>query len=764
MLIFLGIFSSGIAFAQASEYTKTQPKEEIDVKLFFVTSFDECSRNNWDALESYGFLTKDYLWKYNIDANTSIDCINEDALSFAVDSSVGAYDLVIIFPDFWNSIDYLAIKNKLGHYTWNGNDRTILTNAFAIGAESSTSVWTLSHELSHFALEWYGYPRTVSGDEVHRVQDDYNKCISTDPTGAYCRHLWDLVESVVTEDTSKGIGKKYHVMEPIRTERNALSTDQSVVIYAKPDTNKYQEGWSVFITGNIINYDKNSPVILRVLDPSGNIVLIDNPVVLNSNEFKTSFVASKSFMKQSGVYSVNVFHKDATYTTYFEYLIPTPSPKPSVKEGITDSIVVTNFRIVDEYGSRISSDEIRVSKGLHFVVDLTNHGSIEKSILVPIQITHSNEVVSLASIKGALSPGQSISPSLSWVPSKPGIHEATVFGWLDENSNTPAFSPKSLKFEVLPSLIVKEPAKPSPIVFLSTDKVEYHKGDKITIQGKVENYNPLEPVFLSFKDPNGSESFDPPYPLKLDNENRFNFHFSLIRGYEYMEGKYTVRVTHNDSYDERKITFANPETVEQTSKPEPACGPGTELVNGVCQVIRENISPRPPLVLNDSDNDGVVDEKDQCSKLKENWNGWQDEDGCPDTKPVQKEHTDKENDNTVYQIKDRSNKELGILSSDLEKVVNQLKEINPNNDESREKIDSAWDLVKTNEQKLDALKSKLDAGDRNLLEGKIDTAKSFYTFDKKFVEVFNNNLIEISKLTYEGKNLQKEFCFLFWCW
>ena len=50
---------------------------------------------------------------------------------------------------------------------------------------------------------------------------------------------------------------------------------------------------------------------------------------------------------------------------------------------------------------------------------------------------------------------------LSWFPSTPGIYEATVFGWLDADSNTPAFSPKSIKFEVLPSLITPPQTEPA---------------------------------------------------------------------------------------------------------------------------------------------------------------------------------------------------------------------------------------------------------------------------------------------------------------
>jgi len=46
-------------------------------------------------------------------------------------------------------------------------------------------------------------------------------------------------------------------------------------------------------------------------------------------------------------------------------------------------------------------------------------------------------------------------------------------------------------------------------------------------------------------------------------------------------------------------------------------------------------SSSAPTVL-DSDNDGIPDSRDSCKFSKENYNGYQDTDGCPDTKPVPK--------------------------------------------------------------------------------------------------------------------------------
>jgi len=223
----IGILSFDDAFAEHVQYKTRDEMEKIDVKLFFVTSFDECSRNNWNAIEGYSAITKSYLWKYNIVATTSIDCINQDRLSYAVDSSLSSYDLTIIFPDIWKSFEWLYAKGIGGHYMYPGNDKTIVTETLTFDADSADSVWILSHELSHFALHWYGYPYDVRSGEVHTAQAEYDACMNRDPTGAYCRHLWELVESNVTADESRGIGAKYHVMEPLRSDRYVEPTYQN---------------------------------------------------------------------------------------------------------------------------------------------------------------------------------------------------------------------------------------------------------------------------------------------------------------------------------------------------------------------------------------------------------------------------------------------------------------------------------------------------------------------------------------------------------
>ncbi len=224
------------AFAEHVEYKTIDEMEKIDVKVLFVNSFGECTKYQWDRLDSYSFVAKDYLWKYNIVANVLYkECINVDDEILTREESYLSNDLTIIIPDEVGTIERLSEKGYGGFYHVDDDpktgelrgDRYIVTTSEAVDAESEWSVWVLSHELSHFALEWYGYPLEVWGgdgppkSEVHLRDEAYYQCMSKDATGAMCPDLWELVESVVTPGEAYATGKKYHVMEPLRYERNS---------------------------------------------------------------------------------------------------------------------------------------------------------------------------------------------------------------------------------------------------------------------------------------------------------------------------------------------------------------------------------------------------------------------------------------------------------------------------------------------------------------------------------------------------------------
>jgi hypothetical protein len=92
---------------------------------------------------------------------------------------------------------------------------------------------------------------------------------------------------------------------------------------------------------------------------------------------------------------------------------------------------------------------IEVGKQVQIAADLKNNQDFEQEFAYIVQIQDENGVtVSLSWITGVLTPAQSFSPSLSWIPNEAGKYEATIFVW-ESVDNPSALSPTlSLKINV----------------------------------------------------------------------------------------------------------------------------------------------------------------------------------------------------------------------------------------------------------------------------------------------------------------------------
>jgi len=81
--------------------------------------------------------------------------------------------------------------------------------------------------------------------------------------------------------------------------------------------------------------------------------------------------------------------------------------------------------------------------------DVANGQDREQPFAYLIQIQDENGVtVSLAWITGSLSPGQSFSPALSWIPFNAGVYDATAFVWESVDKPTALSPPQSIVITV----------------------------------------------------------------------------------------------------------------------------------------------------------------------------------------------------------------------------------------------------------------------------------------------------------------------------
>ena len=107
----------------------------------------------------------------------------------------------------------------------------------------------------------------------------------------------------------------------------------------------------------------------------------------------------------------------------------------------------TNLRIVDTFGSSI--DAVSVDQQVQITADLSSGQDKDQDFAYLIQIQNSDGVtVSLSWIAGALSSGQSFSPSGSWTPTSAGTYTVTAFVWESIDNPTALSPPLSIDISV----------------------------------------------------------------------------------------------------------------------------------------------------------------------------------------------------------------------------------------------------------------------------------------------------------------------------
>ncbi len=218
-LSFIPLDVEGLSVLPIQE--KTPNDDSMDWEIIFLRTRGDCIQKNWQALGHYAYTTIQYLEMYKIkNALTGAHCISVDKSYAIIDKAVATSDLTIIIPDLLLSFIQNYKTDTLGHFSWygDGNDKTIVsqtTNFLKI--EDKFATWTLSHELSHFALQWKGYSRNTHAEAVHLVEKNYQICKNDDVSLAMCTRLWDTV------NTTKG--KNFPVMSPSYTENIAKQMD-----------------------------------------------------------------------------------------------------------------------------------------------------------------------------------------------------------------------------------------------------------------------------------------------------------------------------------------------------------------------------------------------------------------------------------------------------------------------------------------------------------------------------------------------------------
>jgi len=202
-------------------------------------------------------------------------------------------------------------------------------------------------------------------------------------------------------------------------------------------------------------------------------------------------------------------------------------------------------------------------------------------------------------------------------------------------------------------------------------------------------------------------------------------------------------------------------------------------------VTEEPSNPeQPPNIFNlDTDNDGIIDSLDLCPFVAETYNGYFDNDGCPDTKPivVPKQESESEYKDRASFSQSTYKTKIDKLKSGIETAENSLSGLEYESPDAQKKIEQAWKMRWSALEKLDQAKVKWDIGVNEIDNQNFRTAIINFKGIEADSESIGNNLKWITSIIEDTEKLENEyqslkgsesqekeekqkFCFLFWCW
>jgi len=163
----------------ANEAFATHEHGELKWQMVFVSSSSGCSNYQYQMLNKYSEITDKYLAMYNLEN------FKYEPLCFPITKYSSEYqspddlDLIVLVIDRNLGEAQLHVQKMGGLYTHIGTDREQNHSIVVCDCPNfyySDPIWILTHELSHFALNYRGYDSSMVEGLVHSNDERYDQC------------------------------------------------------------------------------------------------------------------------------------------------------------------------------------------------------------------------------------------------------------------------------------------------------------------------------------------------------------------------------------------------------------------------------------------------------------------------------------------------------------------------------------------------------------------------------------------------------------
>ena len=324
------IFSFIPAFSQtanstAQDFTKLQQQKNqnngpLSYAVFYITENDKCSDSEYASLKFYQVVADEYLTLYGIshDLQGSLCVPLKNYQSYF--TGLSTFTLPIVISD--NKVGQQLVQQDFyGMYEISGTGtQSIYVCSCDAQIESWAGAWVLSHELSHFALRYFGEPDAIAVNWVHYVQALVNQCQKGDFSKVCPQY-----SASVTSPSGNQIpvmvvyGQGPSTDLPKNAPQSEATTMSSKIIPVQHPV--CQNAQICILPGNYIKYeistpDKNQTVQFDFVNPTDN-----KNIAVNTSVTQNGTTASESDTLDL---SKSLFTRPSGQVSNFMYLLPIP--------------------------------------------------------------------------------------------------------------------------------------------------------------------------------------------------------------------------------------------------------------------------------------------------------------------------------------------------------------------------------------------------------------------------------------------------------
>jgi len=300
---------------------KNQNSGSLSYAVFYITENDKCSDTEYKSLKFYQIVSQEYLALYNVQADLQGSlCIPEKSYQQYF-TGLSTYTLPIVISD--NAVGQRLVQQGFyGMYQITGTGtQAIYVCSCDAQVESWAGAWVLSHELSHFALRYFGEPDAIAVNWVHYIQALVNQCQNGD-FSKVCPQYSASVSAPsgnlipVMEVYGQGPSSDLPKNAP-QSEASTLSSSKIIQV-SNPAC---QSNQICLLPGDYIKYQittdtQNQTVQFSFVNPTDNKNIVVKTTVIQNNT-----TATESDILDL---SKSLFTRPSGQTSNFMYILSTP--------------------------------------------------------------------------------------------------------------------------------------------------------------------------------------------------------------------------------------------------------------------------------------------------------------------------------------------------------------------------------------------------------------------------------------------------------